>query len=64
MSIKINKNEVKLLFFWYKRIPGKKFMWVFCIYGTLRQFNNDPQVYLWPMNDFSFYSGLERPERE
>ena len=30
----------------------------------LGQCKNDPQVYMWPMNDFRYYSGIEDQKRK
>lgn len=62
--IKINKNEFKLLSLDIKKFQEKK-MWVFAHLGLLdfSQGKKDPHVYPWPVNDFRFYSGFERPEK-
>ena len=32
--------------------------------ADLGQCKNDPQIYIWPMNDFRYYSGFEDQKRE
>ena len=32
--------------------------------ADLGQCKNDPQIYMWPMNDFRYYSGFEDQKRE
>ena len=41
-------------------------MLVFAYLGLLdfSQGKKDPHVYAWPVNDFRFYSGFERPEKQ
>lgn len=62
--VQVNKNEIKLLSLDIK-ISRKKKMWVFAHLGLLdfSQCKKDPQVCTWPVNDFRFYSGIERPEK-
>ena len=61
--IKVNKNEIKLLSLDIKN--SRKKMWVYAHLGLLdfSQCKKDSQVYTWPVNDFRFYSGFERPEK-
>lgn len=62
--MKVRNNELKLFssdIKDWKENDEKYFnTWV----ADLGQCKNDPQVYMWPMNDFRYYSGFEDQKRE